>query len=461
MNDEHAQGPLESRIDEWRAFAAGSGEGTADETARAEERLRANVAEFTAAGLDADEAFLIALKRLAATDELARAYARVYCDALMPAPAPLRAPEPDAPSASAAGSTRDFLVMLGLAVGAAVAVKVPALFGYHLEGDNSDIYLVNLSLFVLPFLLAFFAWMHRPPRKQLIAMGAALAAGAVFANVYPLVSGGSTQLLVGLHLPVALWLAVGVATAAGDWRSVAKRMEYARFTGEWFITYTLIALGGGVLSGITVGVFGAVGVNASRLVSDWVLPCGAMGAVLVAAWLVESRRNLVGGLAPMLARVFTPLFAVMLLALLGGVVWSRGFVNVGREVLILFDALLVIVLALLLYAISARDPHAAPGLFDRIQLALVASALAVDVFALANIAVRVSEFGFSANRTAALGLNLILLVNLAWSAWLQVGLLRSRREFAEIERWQMRYLPVYAIWAAIVVIAFPPLFGFA
>jgi len=52
-----------------------------------------------------------------------------------------------------------------------------------------------------------------------------------------------------------------------------------------------------------------------------------------------------------------------------------------REVLILFDLLLVVVLALLLYAFSARDPLAEPGVFDRIQLVLVGCALVVDLVA--------------------------------------------------------------------------------
>jgi hypothetical protein len=85
----------------------------------------------------------------------------------------------------------------------------------------------------------------------------------------------------------------------------------------------------------------------------------------------------------------------------------------------------------------------------------------VDVFAVINIAGRLTQYGFSANKTAAMGLNLILLVNLTWSAILQTGFLRSRRSFEAVERWQTRYLPVYALWAAIVVVAFPPLFGFA
>jgi hypothetical protein len=61
---------------------------------------------------------------------------------------------------------------------------------------------------------------------------------------------------------------------------------------------------------------------------------------------------------------------------------------------------------------------------------------------------------------AALGENVILLVNLAWSAVLYIRFLRGRKLFTELERWQTNYLPVYAAWAAIVVIVFPPLFGY-
>jgi hypothetical protein len=61
---------------------------------------------------------------------------------------------------------------------------------------------------------------------------------------------------------------------------------------------------------------------------------------------------------------------------------------------------------------------------------------------------------------AALGMNVILLVNLAWSAVLYVRFLRARGSFSALERWQTNYLPVYAIWAAVVVIVFPPLFGY-
>jgi hypothetical protein len=59
---------------------------------------------------------------------------------------------------------------------------------------------------------------------------------------------------------------------------------------------------------------------------------------------------------------------------------------------------------------------------------------------------------------AALGENVILLVNLTWSAVLYVRFLRGRGSFTQLEHWQTSYVPVYAVWAAFVAIAFPPLF---
>jgi hypothetical protein len=293
-------------------------------------------------------------------------------------------------------------------------------------------------------------------------LGAALVAAAVFSNAYPFEPGGSTEALTALHLPIALWVAViGAAYVGGRWRESAGRMDFIRFSGELFIYYVLIALGGGVLMVFSALIFQAIGVDIEPLFESWVLPCGAAGAVIIASWLVEAKKSVIENMAPVLTRLFTPLFAIMLLAFLGTMLWTGAGINIEREVLIAFDLLLVLVLALVLYTISARDPQSGPGAFDVVQVVLIASALAADAVALQAIGARISEFGFTPNRVAALGMNLILLVNLAWSAVLYVRFLGARSTFSAIERWQTGYVPVYALWAALVVIAFPPLFGFA
>jgi hypothetical protein len=131
-----------------------------------------------------------------------------------------------------------------------------------------------------------------------------------------------------------------------------------------------------------------------------------------------------------------------------------------RDLVSLFDALLVVVLALVLYGMSARDPSELPGWMDRIQLVAVVSALVLDVMVLGTMIARIGDLGFTPNRAAALGLNLVLLVNLAGAAWLSTRFLTGRSRLHRLERWQTTYLPVFALWAATVVVILPPVFTF-
>jgi hypothetical protein len=314
-------------------------------------------------------------------------------------------------------------------------------------------------LFVLPILTGYFVWKRRLQQRDGLPLVLAFVAALVFANIYPFERGSDTEALTALHLPIALWLPVGIAYAGGRWRETAGRMDFVRFSGELLIYYALIALGGGVLIGLTAAMFGAIGIDFEPVFEDWV-PCAVLGAVIVASWLVEAKQSVIENMAPVLTRLFTPLFAMALLAFLATMIFTGRGIDIERNALIAFDLVLVLVLGLLLYSISARDPQAPPGTFDLLLVLLLISALIADAFALAAIGARISEFGFTPNRVAALGENVILLGNLVWSTVLYVRFLRGRAPFATLERWQTAYLPVYSIWAAIVVTGFPPVFGF-
>lgn len=314
---------------------------------------------------------------------------------------------------------------------------------------------------MLPFLISYFVWKRRLSSRVIAALTLPFVVAAVVLNVYPFDPDGATAVIATIHAPIALWFTVGFAYVGGKWRSDRRRMDFIRFTGEWVVYLTLLALGTGVLMALTVGAFEALGTDVEWAIEDWIVPIGVAGGILVAAWLVEAKQNVVENIAPVLTRVFTPLTTIMLLVLLASFIVEGSLVDVDRNLLILMDLILVLVLGLLLYAISARDPLAPADQFDRLQFVLVISALAVDVLMLVAMLTRIAEFGFTPNKVTALGLNLVLLVNLSWSAYLLVGFLRGRRDFATMERWQTRYLPTFGIWAALVVLVIPPVFGFA
>ena len=448
---------LEEQIDQWRSYLRRRQAIESVDVAELEDHLREQVAGLVDAGLATDEAFLVAVKRMGNLDALSREFAREHSDRLWKQ---LVLVPSDSGVLRAWGPT-DAIVAFCLAVAAAVAIKVPALFGLQLDEDeNAGFYLRNASLFVLPFLTGYFVWKRRLDTRTVRWLAVAFAAAAIFANVYPFAREGSTVALTALHLPIALWLVVGIAYAGGRWSQVAGRMDFIRFSGELFIYYVLIALGGGVLTAFMAMIFQAIGIDVGPFVGSWLLPCGAAGAVVVASWLVEAKQSVIENMAPVLTRLFTPLFAAVLIMFLGTLVWTGRGVDIERNVLIAFDLLLVVVIGLLLYSASARDPRSPPDAFDVVQIALVVSALLADAVALWAIAARITEFGFSPNRVAALGENVILLVNLAWSAVLYIRFLRGRGSFAALERWQTDYIPIYAVWAAIVVVVFPPVFRY-
>jgi hypothetical protein len=450
------QDDLEAQFAAWRHYAQRRPELQQCDADELEDHLRRCVDELLAVGLRADEAFLVAVKRMGSLEELSREFAQEHSERLWKQL--VLTGQTDGPGADTR-SRWDLLVMVLCAAGAAASIKVPELFGMSIEQDGA-FYGPNLGLFVLPWLAALLAWRRQATTALIGVLVALFALGAVAANAYPLADTSQSVALTSIHLPIALWFVVGLAYVADDVRSPRRRMDFIRFTGEWFIYYVLIALGGGVLTAFMAGTFHAIGIDPEQFIAQWLVPCGAAAAVVVAAWLVEAKQSVVENIAPVLTRLFTPLFTAVLLAFLVALGVTSAGIDVEREALILFDLLLVVVLGLLLYSISARDPLAPPTLFDTLQLALVVSALVIDVLVLLEITGRITEYGTTPNKAAALGENVILLANLAWTAWLLLRFIRRHTPFATLERWQTGYLPVYATWAWIVALIFPPLFNY-
>ena len=437
--------------------------------------LRSEAKTLEMAGLDPDEALLVAARRLAASDPEVRAFARERFAGIWDEPEPEAAASPDETSAEPASFVSDtasdtdvrgtgrrgFWIMSAFAVAAAVAVRLPEAFGFDLtDSDDASFYARNYSLLVLPPLAGWFVWLNRPPLRVSVVIGAVFVVSAAVINAYPFDDDSSTFVLAVLHLPVLLWLVIGLARSAERWRLAGPRMDYVRFTGEWIVYGVLIALAGAVFSALTVGAFVALDLD-TRWMTEWVTVAGSAGAVVVTAWLVEFWAGAVSRIASMLAYIFTPLFAAMLVVFLVAVPASGRSIESDREALILFNVLLGIVVGLLLFCAAARRPSERPGFFDGASTVLAGAGLLTSVLTLVAIIGRISDFGWSPNRTALLGINAIFAVNLAGSVWLYLELWRRRSPFDDVVRWQTAHLAAYAAWAAVVVVAFPPIFAFA
>lgn len=444
---------IESQIDQWRGYVARQQAISPADVEEMEGHLRDQVADLVSSGLSEDEAFLVAVKRMGRLDDISREFAREHSERLWKQLVLTGGKATDSP-----GVSRDLGTAVAFAVIAAVVVRM------LMSWVDEEVLARNVSLMALPFVTGYLAWTRRLRAGPIVAALATYVAAALVVNLYPWNApvGGvesTTQILAMTHLPIVLWLIVGISYTGAQWRSHGRRMDFIRFTGEWVVYMALLALGGLVVTGLTIGAFTTLEVIDEETIASWIVPMGAAGATVVAAWLVEAKQAVVENIAPVLTKVFTPVTLVMLLALLVALAVRHTFVDLDRDLLIIVDLILALVLGLVLYAVSAREPMEAPGLFDRLQLVLLIVALAADAVVLVAMLARIADAGLTANKVAALGMNLVLLVNLVGSTRLLAKFARTTGPFSALERWQTGYLPVYGLWAAFVVLALPPIFG--
>lgn len=353
-----------------------------------------------------------------------------------------------------AGRTAEGLTAaLVLAAAAGVAVHAARLAAEAAAVDGF-VLARNVGLLLAPALVVLLGLRRRLDRTGWMRLVAGLAVVALAANAVPHRGGADTELLAVLHLPILAWAVVLVAHAGGAARDLGRRIDAIRFSGEVAVLYVLFALGGGVLVGLTAGLLAAVGIDAEPLF-EWVLPAGAAGAIVIAGWLVETQPRISGGVAPLLAQVFTPLFGAMIALVTVAYAATGMGSGFDREAVAVLDVLLVVVLGLAVYGQTARGPDRAVGWDDRLRLFTVVAALVLDVGVLATMVGRVGDLGTTPNRIAALGLNVVLLVALTGTAHRTIAALRGRGTMAAVEAWQARTVPLLVGWAAFVAVVLP------
>lgn len=445
---------LTTSIAEWRAALEGDPALTSDDLDELQSHLEEQIEELRGVGLTPDEAFLIAERRLGADDRLAGQYEREHSER--------RWGRLELPSASDARS--GVWTMVGFAIVSAAVMLALFLAGLYLD-PSQTLFVSNAGSVVFLAVASFLAIVHRVPWRGLapvLAIGVALV---IVTNLYRLTLAGSPTadwpdwvLLVALHLPVALWALIAVIYLH-DPNGPRSGIEFVRFTGEWVIYLLLLVVGGGAF--VALASLLLIPVTSFEALPGWLMSAGLGGAVIVAAWLVEAKRRALENIAPVLAAAFTPLLAA--LAVAAAVVYLTGdlFRNFDRDLLLVFDLLLLAVFAVVVFGLSVRGPSTRATVGDHLRTVAVLAAVLLDVLVLVSMLARIGELGLTANRTAALGLNVILVVSLAVTGWLSVRAAFGRSTPAIVQAWQVRTLPVLAGWAAVVSLAIPPVFGFA
>ena len=447
---------LESQIQKWRRHVQSTGSLGAQDVEELESHLRDSIDELTGRGVSVEEAFIVSIRRMGDAEALDHEFAKVSTESVW-----RHLLVPAADEDARRKQRTEITVVLLLAVLGGLLGKIPALFGHPVAEESALIYARNAGLFAFPPVAIYLIWRRALSLRFVAVAAVTFSVFALAVNLYPSHPPHHTQILAVLHVPIALLLLLMALYAGPGWRRPNLRLDFVRFAGEVVIYAVLIALGGLVLVGVAGAMFTLVGIDITSLILNWLAVFGGFGVAVVAAYLVEKKKGAIETMAPVLARIFTPFFVVLLLGFIVTMAVTGQGPSEDRELLIMLDIVLALVLGLVLYTMSARDAEKPTDWWDGIVLALVVLALIADGIALSGIVGRLAAYGFSPNKTAALGENIALMGNLVLLAVGYFRFLSGRSRYQTVIDWQMRYLPAHAAWATFVALAFPPLFGFA
>jgi hypothetical protein len=353
------------------------------------------------------------------------------------------------------GTSKDLVFVIMAALFAGLVAKLPAL----LTIDEEFFYTRNAGLIIFPVLSAYFAWKNGLSAGKMTLIAGTILAGLVFINSLPNVDTSDTLILSCIHLPLLLWSVLGFSFV-GERNNMEKRLNYLSYNGDLIVMTTLIVIAGGILSGATIGLFSLIGFNIEKFYFENVVIFGLPAAPILGTYLTQTNPQLVGKVSPVIAKIFSPLVLVMLVIYLIAIVYSGKDPYNDREFLMIFNGLLIGVMAIIFFSIaeSARKGKNPAEIWVLLLLSVVT--IVVNGIALSAILFRISEWGITPNRVAVLGGNVLILIHLLLVTVQLFRALSPKGNIAGVGRAISVYLPVYIVWTMIVTFLFPFLFGF-
>ncbi|HTE28440.1 hypothetical protein [Flavitalea sp.] len=354
------------------------------------------------------------------------------------------------------GSGRELVFVLIASLVGGVIAKLPAL----LNIDEDFFYPRNLGFTIFPVLAFYFAWKNKLSAGKSAFILVATLAGLVFINLLPDVENSDTLILSCIHLVLFLWSIMGFAFVGEYRNNEEKRINFLKFNGDLVVMTTLIVITAGILSGITIGLFSLIGFNIEKFYFENIVQFGLPAAPIIGTYLTRTNPQLVSKVSPVIAKIFSPLVLVMLVVYLVAMVYSGKNPYNDREFLLIFNALLIGVMAIIFFSIAetSGETKSKAGLWVLFLLSIIT--VIVNVIALSAILFRISEFGITPNRAAVFGGNLLILINLVLVTIQFFKIISNKGNITRVRNTITYYLPVYFFWTIIVTFIFPLIFGF-
>lgn len=328
-------------------------------------------------------------------------------------------------------------------------------------GVEPDVFLQrNIGFVVFPMLIVFFGIKHKLKFDQLAIPIVSVLVSVFYINSLPQNSNNDAILLAALHLPIFLWSMLGFTFVRANLGDASQKLDFLRFNGDFTVMTAIIFLSGILFSAITIGLFGVIGLDIEQFYTEHILAWVLAAVPILSTYLVYTNPQLVSSISPTIARIFTPIVFVTLLVFLIAMVYTGKNLYRDRDFLIIFNVLLIAVMAIILFSVTEATKGRIQQLHHCVLFGLSLLAVLLNGIALSAIGFRLTEYGITPNRIAVLGANLLIFVHLILVTRELYRMVAGKSTGEEIGRAITLFMPVYAVWTALVTFFFPLLFGY-
>ena len=111
---------------------------------------------------------------------------------------------------------------------------------------------------------------------------------AIYINLLPNDRQSNSINLAYIHLPLLLWCIYGLIFIDFNLRDTLRRIDYIKYNGDLAILIALIAIAGGILTGVTIGLFSAIDLQIEKFYFDYIVIWGLVSVPIVATYIFKN-----------------------------------------------------------------------------------------------------------------------------------------------------------------------------
>lgn len=355
-------------------------------------------------------------------------------------------------------SLPELMMVFSVCLIIAFLIRIPDIFQL---GYSEDIFYIKNTAMIVFFGLTLYTIMINriSELRKLLTSFVMFLVPVVYVNLLPYNEQGDAVNLAYIHLPLLMWFIYGIVFTGQDFKDLNKRIAFIRYNGDLAIVFALIAIAGGLLAAITIGLFASIGMSIEEFYMQFIAATGAAAAPVVASYIIEKFPTLVSRTAPLIATIFSPLVLITLTIFLVTILSTGKDPYNDRDFLLIFNVMLLGVMGIIIFSVSETSVIKNQKFNAIILFALSIISIIIDLIALSAIFYRLGEYGLTPNRLVVLISNLLVLGNLVL---IMIDLFRVNfkgREFSLVEMTVAKYLPAYLIYIIVVAFGFPLIFG--